>query len=134
MIDIKSQLEKHEGFRRFIYNDSVGIPTIGIGRNLKEKGISRAEALYLLDNDIKDVETQLQNRLYWWDNIHEDAKAVLINMAFNMGLNGLLTFNKTLEHLKNENYKAAAAEMIQSKWANQVGSRATELADILTNI
>jgi lysozyme len=134
MRDIAALLEKHEGFRRFVYNDSVGIPTIGIGRNLKDRGITRAEALYLLNNDINDFTTQLQDRLYWWDNIHEDAKVVLINMAFNLGLNGLLSFKTTLEHIKNENYKAAAVSMLQSKWAVQVGSRANELSEILTNI
>jgi lysozyme len=134
MKDIAALLEKHEGFRKFVYNDSVGIPTIGIGRNLKDRGITRAEALYLLENDIKDFTTQLQNRLYWFDNIHDHAKVVLVDMAFNLGLNGLLTFKTTLEHIKNENYDAAAVSMLQSKWAKQVGSRAIELSEILTNI
>lgn len=134
MINIAALLEKHEGFRRFAYRDSVGKITVGIGRNLQDRGLTREEALYLLDNDIEDFTHQLQERFYWFDDIAEDAKAVMVDMAFNMGLGGLLTFKTTLEHLKNQNYKAAAASMLQSKWAKQVGNRAIELSDILTKI
>jgi lysozyme len=134
MIDIKEMLRKHEGYRRFAYKDSVGKISVAIGRNLEDRGITEAEALYLLDNDIEDFTKQLRDRLYWFDSIHEDAKIVLIDMAFNMGLGGLLTFHETLEHIKNENYKAASVSMLQSKWANQVGVRAIELSDILRSI
>lgn len=127
-------LEKHEGFRQFVYKDSLGIETIGIGRNLKNRGVTRAEALYLLENDIADFTKQLRDRLYWFDSIHEDAQMVLIDMAFNMGLGGLMTFTQTLELIKNENYKKASETMLQSLWAKQVGVRAIELSEILKNI
>jgi len=134
MSKISDMLEKHEGFRQFVYKDSLGIETIGIGRNLKNRGVTRAEALYLLENDIADFTKQLRDRLYWFDSIHEDAQMVLIDMAFNMGIGGLMTFTQTLEHIKNENYKKASETMLQSLWAKQVGTRATELSDILKNI
>ena len=134
MINIEDQLQKDEGFRQFPYHDTVGKLTIGIGRNLQDKGISKAEALYLLHNDINEFETQLKERLYWFEQIHEDAQAVLIMMCFNMGLGGLLQFQKTLEHLKNENYKMAADEILNSKWANQVGQRAVNYSEILRKI
>ena len=134
MINISQMLEKHEGFRQYVYKDSMGIETIGIGRNLKNRGITRAEALYLLENDIKDFTKQLRDRLYWFDSIHPDAQMVLTDMVFNMGLGGLLTFHTTLEHIKNENYKAASETMLQSQWAKQVGVRAIELSDILRSI
>jgi lysozyme len=134
MSKIADMLEKHEGFKQFIYKDSLGIETIGIGRNLKNRGVTRAEALYLLENDIADFTKQLRDRLYWFDSIHPDAQMVLIDMAFNLGLSGLLTFHDTLEHIKNENYKAASVTMLNSKWAKQVGVRSLELADILRNI
>lgn len=134
MSKIADMLEKHEGFRQFVYKDSLGIETIGIGRNLKNRGVTRAEALYLLENDIADFTKQLRDRLYWFDSIHEDAQMVLIDMAFNMGISGLLTFHNTLEHIKNENYKAAADDLLQSQYAKQVGQRAIELSEILKNI
>ena len=134
MINIIDLLERHEGFRQYPYRDTVGKLSIGIGRNLDDRGITKAEALYMLNNDIKDFEQQLKDRLYWFENIHEDAQAVLLMMCFNMGLNGLLTFHTTLEHIKNENYKAASVSMLDSQWAKQVGTRSLELSDILKNI
>ena len=124
-------IKKHEGFRTYPYRDSVGKLTIGYGRNLEDRGINKDEATYLLESDVSDFTQQLKDRLYWFDSIHENAQLVLIDMAFNMGLNGLLSFHQTLEHIKNENYKAASITMLQSKWEKQVGNRAIELSEIL---
>lgn len=134
MSKIADMLEKHEGYRSFAYRCTSGKLTIGIGRNLDDRGVTRAEALYLLEQDIEDFTKQLRNRLFWFDSIHPEAQLVLIDMCFNMGLNGLLTFTQTLEHIKNENYKEASRTMLQSKWATQVGVRALELSDMLFNI
>ena len=130
----KKQLENDERYRQFAYKDSVGKLTVGIGRNLKDKGLSYTESLYLFENDIKDAENQLRNRFYWFDSIDIQAQDVMINMAFNMGLGGLLTFTKALEHMKNENYKLAAEDFMSSKWSGQVGDRAVRLTNILKNI
>lgn len=124
---------KHEGYRRFVYRDTVGKLTVGIGRNLEDRGLTSEEALYLLNNDIKDFEKQLSDRLYWFNALPEGAKIVLIDMAFNLGIGGLMQFRNTLEHIKNGQYSLAAADMLDSKWAKQVGIRATELAEILKN-
>jgi lysozyme len=93
-----------------------------------------AEALYLLENDIADVTKQLSERLYWFDALPDDAKNVMIDMAFNMGVFGLLQFHNTLEHIKQGDYKEASKDMLNSLWAKQVGVRALKLADILNNI
>ena len=127
-------LIKHEGLRNFVYRCPSGKQTIGVGRNLEDRGITNAEAMYLLHNDIESVTQQLKDRLYWFENIHEDAQACLIDLCFNCGLGGLLTFTKTLEHIKNENYKAASVTILESKWAKQVGVRSLEISDILKNI
>lgn len=134
MSNILELLERHEGYRRFVYKDTQGIETVGIGRNLRNRGITHAEALYLLGNDVDDFTQQLRDSLYWFDSIHPDAQTVLICMAFNMGVSGLMSFHDTLEHIKNENYKAASETMLQSKWARQVGKRAIELSEILKQI
>lgn len=129
--DIHTLLIKHEGMRLFVYNDTMGIPTIGVGRNLRDHGITEAEARYLLENDIKDFTQQLSESLYWFDDTPDTVKLVLTDMCFNLGIAGLLQFHKTLEHIKNENYNEASREMLKSKWAKQVGARAVELAIIL---
>jgi lysozyme len=133
-IKLSDLLIKHEGVRLFPYHDSTGHLTIGVGRNLNERGITKDEALMMLENDIEDFTIQLSERLYWFDQQPDIAKMVLIDMAFNMGLNGLLTFHNTLEHFKNGNYKEASKSMLNSKWAVQVGVRAIELSDLIKNL
>jgi lysozyme len=134
MENIRELLIKHEGMRFFPYNDTTGHLTIGIGRNLYQRGITEGEALLMLENDINDFTKQLSERLFWFDSQPENVKMVLIDMAFNMGLGGLLTFHETLEHIKNGNYIEASKSMLNSKWAIQVGVRAIELSDIMKGI
>jgi len=133
-IKLSDLLMKHEGVRLFPYHDSTGHLTIGVGRNLNERGITKDEALMMLENDIEDFTNQLSERLFWFDDQPETAKMVLLDMCFNMGLNGLLTFHNTLEHFKNGNYKEASKSMLNSKWAVQVGVRAIELSDLIKNL
>jgi lysozyme len=133
-MDIKEMLIKHEGLKLFVYNDSVGIPTIGVGRNLKDRGITKEEALYLLDNDIKDFTTKLTKALPWFETLPQDAKTVLIDMGFNLGIGGLLGFKQTLALIQKGDYKGASLSMLKSKWADQVGYRAHELSNILNAI
>jgi len=131
MSEIADLLLKHEGYRRFVYTDTVGKQTIGIGRNLEDRGITKDEALYLLENDIVDFTDQLSERLYWFDAAPDKVKLVILDMGFNLGIAGLLSFKNTLEHIKNGQYDLAAKEMLLSKWAQQVGKRAIELSEIL---
>jgi lysozyme len=134
MIDIKELLEKHEGLRLTVYNDTVGKATIGIGRNLVDRGISREEAYYMLYNDINYFRSELQKKLPWFDSQPDDVKTVMIDMAFNLGIYGFLNFKNTLKHIQNKEYKLASEDMLNSLWAKQVGVRAIELADILRNV
>ena len=132
-MNITDLLIRHEGLRLHPYTDTVGKLTIGIGRNLIDRGITKGEALIMLEHDIADFTKQLSERLYWFDTQPENVKLVLVNMCFNLGLAGLLTFHNTLEHIKQGQYELAAKEMLLSKWARQVGNRAIELSEILKN-
>lgn len=134
MSAISDLLIKHEALRVRPYRCTAGKLTIGVGRNLDDRGITKEEALYLLDNDIKAFTAELSERLYYFDTLPENAKIVLIDMAFNMGVGGLLTFKETLEHIKQGDYKEASKSMLQSKWASQVGNRAIELSNLLKSI
>ena len=131
---IEELLIKHEGLREFPYKDTVGKLTIGIGRNLDDRGITEDEALYMLRNDIRYFTKELSEKLDWFDTAPDDVKMVLIDMAFNMGVNGLLTFKTTLKYLKNQEYELASQSMLKSKWSSQVGDRAKELSDIIKNV
>lgn len=122
------QLIQDEGLRLKPYRCTAGRLTIGVGRNLDDRGITESEARTLLDNDITSLWGQLAAALPWVLAAPEAIQEVLLNMAFNLGLGGLLNFKTTLGLLHTGDYAAAAAAMLQSKWAHQVGKRAERLA------
>ena len=126
---LAEQLKVHEGLRLKPYKDTVGKWTIGIGRNLEDKGITEQEALFMLNNDVDYFYTKLDKRLTWFKHLDDARQNVLVNMAFNLGVSGLLTFKNTLRLISFNRYEEAAEEMLNSKWANQVGYRAEELAE-----
>lgn len=122
------QLKRHEGYRRLVYECSRGVLTVGIGRNLESVGISESEADFLLANDIKDAVERL-NAHDLLEGHDEVRQAVLINMAFNLGVNGLLKFRNSLKLWRQKDYEGFAKEILDSRWARQVGNRAKELSE-----
>jgi lysozyme len=129
--DLIQQLMHHEGFRSKPYKCTAGKLTIGYGRNLEDRGLSKDEALYLLLNDIHDAQKAVEAALPWSKNLTPARRGVLVNMAFNLGIGGLLKFKKMLAATEAGRYSLAAEEMLDSRWATQVGERALELADIM---
>jgi len=128
---LRRQLKLHEGFVPHAYRDSLGFLTIGIGRLIdKAKGgrITEDEAYYLLENDIIEKEGELFSRLPWVRNLDDARQRVLLDFTFNLGIGGVLGFKNTLRLIEAGRYEAAAENMLQSKWAGQVKSRATRLA------
>lgn len=128
---LAAQLTLHEGLRLKPYRDTVGKLTIGVGRNLTDKGISRQEAEILLDDDMDEVIIGLAKRLPWFSTLDPIRSRVLIDMAFNLGVDGLLEFKNTLWYVQHGHYGAAAIAMLQSKWARQVGRRADTLSKMM---
>jgi lysozyme len=126
-----ADLERDEGCELLPYTDTVGKLTVGIGRNLTDRGISLEEAHYLLQRDIDLVVADLDRALPWWREMTPARQRVLANMCFNMGLPVLLGFRNTLAYMERGNYRAAAAGMRASKWARQVGPRAERLARLM---
>ena len=136
-----AQLERHEGKRLTAYLCTAGALTVGIGHNCLAwpvKGVAKVgdritteqcQELFLAD--VARFEGYLSEDLPWTDRlkVNQPARyAVLVNMAFNLGIRGLLGFKTTLEHVRCGNYPQAAAAMLDSKWAGQVKGRAKELA------
>jgi lysozyme len=128
---LKVELERDERCVLKPYRDTVGKLTIGIGRNLDDRGITRDEALFLLERDIALVSTQLYVNLPWFKQLDDVRQRVLANMCFNMGPGKLLTFKNTLAAIEARNYAAAKAGMLNSLWARQVGARAQRLAEMM---
>ena len=97
LMDLETQLIAHEGLRLDMYKDTVGIWTIGVGRNLEDVGLrSEAEARFLLKSDILTISSELERRLPWIEGLDEVRTRVLLDMAFNLGGAGLMKFQNTL--------------------------------------
>lgn len=127
---LRKLLVEHEGMELHPYRDTVGKLTIGVGRNLDDRGITTNEAFFLLDNDIEYFYSHLA--IYDWFNKLDDARKVaMINMCFNLGLKGMLSFKKMISSLQRGDYAEASKEMLDSRWSTQVGQRAQRLASIM---
>lgn len=123
---IERQLVRDEGMRLKPYKDSVGKLTIGVGRNLDDNGISDAEAQHLLRNDVNQAMRECMG-IPCFSHLNAPRQAVLVNMCFNIGLSRLMGFKKMLAALDAKNYQEAGVQMMDSKWAKQVGIRAVRL-------
>lgn len=131
---IIEELRRDEGIVPSAYQDSLGYWTIGVGRLIdKRKGgrLRDEEIDFLLMNDIAEKEEELDAAIPWWRTLSDARQRVILNMCFNLGIKGLLGFKNTLAMVKAGDYDGAAAGMLSSKWAKQVGARATRLSEMM---
>lgn len=112
------------------YRDTVGKLTIGYGRNLDAKGITRDEAELMLDNDMADAIGDAQSLLYW-DSLSPVRQLVISDMVYNLGLTKFLRFINLNSALAIQDYKLAAYEMKDSKWYRQTERRAKVLVEAM---
>lgn len=129
--ELVKQLRGDEGVIPHAYQDHLGYWTIGVGRLIdKRKGgrLRDDEIAYLLNNDIDDRIEALTRRLPWFQDLDDARKGVLLNMSFQMGVDGLLGFKNTLELVRQRKYENAAHAMLQSLWAKQTPERAERMA------
>lgn len=131
--ELVRQLRGDEGERACVYPDSLGFATIGVGRLVDARkpggGLRSDEIAYLLNNDVDDRIDALTRKLPWSQNLDDARKGVLLNMAFQLGMEGLLGFKQTLQLVMEGKYENAAHAMLQSHWAEQTPKRAQRLAE-----
>jgi len=114
MNNLIKMLRQHEGVRNTVYLDSVGIETIGVGRNLKEVGLSDDEIDYLLINDINRCKEEAK-RLSWYGDLDSVRKEAILNLLFNLGMPRFSGFKNALSAMEEHNYPLAADEFYDSK-------------------
>jgi Phage-related lysozyme (muraminidase) len=129
--DYKKLLRKQEGLSLRVYQDSLGVPTIGYGRSLSTHGISFVEAEYLLDNDVQEILNWLSNSYPWYKSLDLPRKVAILSMRYQLGAIGFMGFKQTLEAMGQGNWALAAEYMGNSKWAKQTPERVKELQNIL---
>ena len=127
----RQQIKRHEGLRLEPYADTAGKLTIGFGHNLSANGISWrvAEQVFREDYLVAEADARLTFDKSLWDELNRPRRGVLVNMAFNLGWVRLKHFKRMIRAIELADYALAAKEMLDSKWARQVGNRAAELAE-----
>ena len=125
MYDLVESIKKHEGFRGMPYDDSLGIPTIGYGTKLP---ITEHEADLLLKSRVYQKKEELERAEPFVKELPKEKQDVLLEMSYQLGVGGLMKFRKMWKALKKFDYKEAAKEALDSRWAKQTPKRAEELA------
>lgn len=131
---LRADLVRDEGWRRHVYLDSLGFATIGFGFLVDERrgpGLPRGIADQWLDHLISGVVTQLDHRLPWWRDQPEEVQRALANMAYQLGMSGLLNFSRMLAALERNDRAEAAREALDSRWAVQTPQRAQRVAALI---
>ena len=128
---LQALLIRHEGLRLKPYKCTAGRTSIGVGRNLDDNGITEGEAMAMLDRDIAVTVAALRDEFLWFADLDRTRKDAVISLGFNMGCRKLGTFKKFIAAMVAKEYENAAAEILDSTYATQVGKRAIELAAMI---
>ena len=136
---IRQNLIQEEGLELMPYHCTSNPPklTIGVGRNLDDRGISEETAMQMLDEDIMICLAELRENIHKFDKYPAPVKETLIDLCFNMGISRLLQFKQTLAYLEEGlttgNYTKAAVELLNSNYAKQLPARSRRNHDRLFN-
>lgn len=126
-----TQLRLHEGVEHKPYRCTAGYLTIGVGRNIEERGLSDEEIDFLLDNDIDIAVREVKKNFDWFDELSEVRQRVVIDMIFNLGMPRFSQFKNMIAAIEAGDWEEAGVQMMDSRWAQQVGQRAERLRDMM---
>lgn len=127
----KQMTKEDEGFTRSLFYDTEGKLTGGWGHNFSDNGVSIKVGDFIFDEDFNYFVNILPTIFPWYNTLSDNRKVVILNMCFNLGLKRFQTFEKTIHYISVGDYEMAAREMLDSKWSQQVGDRASRLAKIM---
>lgn len=128
-MDLYALIKGHEGLRLTMYHDATNHPTLGYGHELSTP-ITELAADMILRDDVRKLQIKL-DRLPWYEKLDYIRQAAIVDMAFNVGFDGLLEFEKMIDALAHQNWVGAHDQVMNSKWLNQVGNRARDVAKML---
>mgnify|MGYP005873536599 CR=1 FL=1 len=131
---IVQDLKRHEGFVPHAYQDHLGYWTLGTGFLIDQRkggAIPQAVNDFWLDYNIIQIESELRQRLTWWVTLSPNRRRAMVNMAYQLGVTGLMRFERMLAALERRDWAAAHAEALDSDWAVQTPERAREVAEWL---
>jgi lysozyme len=128
---LSERLEVEEGCELYPYQCTADVLTIGIGRAIGTRGITKDEALYMLKTDIEIITNELNANFPWWKDMSENRRLALADLAFNLGMPKLKAFKRCLAHMEEGNYPESAIELLDSNYARQLPARSQRNADLI---
>lgn len=133
MKDLLEDIKKHEGFVEHVYDDSLGIPTIGYGFAIKDLTLDEDIAEEILVRKLEKLKRNAIARFKWLEDMPVEVQEVILNMCYQLGVTGTSKFRKAISALQEGDWEEAANEMLDSLWARQTPNRAKELSDTIRN-
>ena len=134
MNDLLKRIKEHEGFRSKVYQCTEGFDTIGYGFAIKDLELDEDIAEEILLRKVENLISRVRKRFNWLDSVPPAVQGVLVEMSYQMGLSGVCKFKKALHAMQMCQWKLAADELLDSRWAKQTPNRAKGLSDIIRNI
>ena len=124
-------IKESEGFRDKVYKDTLGIDTIGYGFAIKDLVLEEDICDMILERKLEKLKAKADAKFKFLKDIPQEKSDIVYEMCYQMGFAGFCKFKKAIANMKDKNWKAAAVEMLDSKWAKQTANRANRLADII---
>ena len=134
MKDLLESIKHHEGFVEHVYDDSLGIPTIGYGFAIKDLVLEEDLCDEILLRKLRILGRSVMGKFPFFDSLPSDCKSVLMEMCYQLGVTGVSKFKKALKAMEDGDWEKAADEMLDSKWAKQTPGRAKEMSDIIRSL
>ena len=134
MDNLLESIKHHEGFVDHVYDDSLGIPTIGYGFAIKDLVLEEDLCDEILLRKLRILGRSVMGKFPFFDSLPSDCKSVLMEMCYQLGVTGVSKFKKALKAMDDGDWEKAADEMLDSKWAKQTPGRAKEMSDIIRSL
>ena len=134
MKDLLKRIKHHEGFRKSVYKCTEGFDTIGYGFAIKDLELDEDIAEEILMRKVEKLIKRVRSKFDWLDSVPHEVQGVLVEMSYQMGLSGVSKFKKALHAMQMFQWKLAADELLDSRWAKQTPNRAKELSDIIRSL
>ncbi len=134
MKDLINRIKHHEGFRSRVYKCTEGYDTIGYGFAIKDLELDEDLAEEILLRKLEKLIKRVRNKFDWLDSVPHEVQGVIVEMSYQMGLSGVSKFKKALHAMQMFQWKLAATELLDSRWAKQTPNRAKELSDIIRSL
>ena len=134
MDDLLKRIKHHEGFRSKVYKCTEGFDTIGYGFAIKDLEMDEDIAEEILLRKVENLISRVRKKFSWLDSVPPAVQGVIVEMSYQMGVSGVSKFKKALHAMQMFQWKLAADELLDSRWAKQTPNRAKELSDIIRGL